>query len=64
MNLHESNDFNQTFSYPAVIDMLERFNLEIELDTVADLFIIPQNCHATPDVNRHNSIREEIVTDR
>ena len=63
MNLHTSDDFNQTFSYPAVIDMLGRFNLEIELETVAALTIVPRHCHATPDKNRNNPTRENIVTE-
>ena len=44
--------------------MSERFNLEIELDTFSDLFIVPQNCHATPDSNRDNFLREDILTNR
>ena len=62
MNLHTSDDFNKTFTYPAVIDMLGRFNLEIELETVANLSIVPRDCHATVDKNRDSTPREDIVT--
>jgi len=63
MNLHENSKFNKTLKYPAVIDRLGRFNLEIEIDTVADLSIIPRNCYGTSTSNRDDVIREALVTD-
>ncbi|XP_066925397.1 ZP domain-containing protein-like [Clytia hemisphaerica] len=63
MNLHEDAKFNASLKYPAVIDRLGRFNLEIELNTVADLFIMPRNCYGTSTSNRDDAIREDLITD-
>ena len=64
MNLYKSQRFNQKFKYPAVLDMIKRFNLEIELESAADLSIIPQSCHVTPGADRANLVRENILTER
>ena len=64
MNLHKSSKFDKVMIYPAVIDLLGRFNLEVQVDALSDLFIIPQNCHVTPDSNQDNVIREDIVIER
>jgi len=63
MNLHKSSNFNESLGYPAVIDRLGRFNLELEIDTVANLYIIPRDCHGTSTSDRDDVIREAIVTD-
>ncbi|XP_066925398.1 uromodulin-like [Clytia hemisphaerica] len=64
INLYKSSEFNQKFMYPAVLDMIDRFNLEIELESAADLFIVPQSCYVTPGTDRTNLIRENIFTER
>ncbi|XP_066929140.1 ZP domain-containing protein-like [Clytia hemisphaerica] len=63
INLHKSSNFNESLTYPAVIDRLGRFNLELEIDTVANLYIIPRDCHGTSTSDRDDVIREAIVTD-
>uniref|UniRef100_A0A7M5WR78 ZP domain-containing protein n=1 Tax=Clytia hemisphaerica TaxID=252671 RepID=A0A7M5WR78_9CNID len=63
MNLHKDSNFNKSLQYPAVIDRLGRFNLELEIDTVAELSIIPRNCHGTLTSSRDDGIREDLITD-
>ncbi|XP_066935861.1 ZP domain-containing protein-like [Clytia hemisphaerica] len=63
MNLHKSSNFNESLTYPAVIDRLGRFNLELEIDTVANLYIIPRDCHGTSTSDRDGVNQEAIVTD-
>ncbi|XP_066933616.1 ZP domain-containing protein-like [Clytia hemisphaerica] len=63
MNLHSDSEFAGSLGYPAVIDTLGRFNLELEIDTVANLYIIPRNCYGTSTSNRDDAIREALVTD-